>query len=190
LAANQGHAPSQRVLGLKLVKGDGVTKNIEEGVKFFRQAAERGDAGGNYNLGVAYELGHIPLENDADVNNLEVAIKLFHLAAEKGYVHAQIKLGEMSAYGVGMAVDLDEAVKWFRLAADKGDNMSAQYNLGLLFINEQYSGYNLGAAIDWFRLAARQGHVNAQFLCGVSTISFPALAPKPGRGGQMGAPGR
>ena len=63
--------------------------------------------------------------------------------------------------GIGVKQDQTEAVKWFRKAAELG-NDEAQYSLGMC--------YNLGQgvpkdnieAIQWLKKAAEQGHDKAQ----------------------------
>ena len=45
-------------------------------------------------------------------------------AAEEGQVMAQFHLGRMYLDGKGVPKDLEEAVKWFRKAADQGDALA------------------------------------------------------------------
>ena len=50
------------------------------------------------------------------------------LAAEQGSDYAQSYLGIMYQEGQGVEQDLEEAIKWYRLAASQGD-ATAQKNL-------------------------------------------------------------
>ena len=43
LAAEQGYAPAQYNLGVMYANGEGVAKNDEQAVKWYRKAAEQGD---------------------------------------------------------------------------------------------------------------------------------------------------
>ena len=43
--------------------GEGVTKNKEEAVKWYRQAAQQGHAPAQYNLALAYSSGHGVIQN-------------------------------------------------------------------------------------------------------------------------------
>ncbi|MCH7544007.1 MAG: sel1 repeat family protein, partial [Proteobacteria bacterium] len=49
------------------------------------------------------------------------AFEEFKTAAEEGNPVAQFNLGHMYAKGEGIAKDEDEAVKWYREAAEQGD---------------------------------------------------------------------
>ena len=57
LAAEQGNAPAQFVLGSMYHIGEGVPKDDAEAVKWFRLAAEQGDAAAQSTLGVRYHKG-------------------------------------------------------------------------------------------------------------------------------------
>lgn len=56
--------------------------------------------------------------------------------------------------GVGAPHDYAEAVRWFRRAADQGDE-KAQFALGLSYLHGQGVAQDLVAAYMWFDLAAR-----------------------------------
>ena len=52
--AEQGNAEAQYSLGVCYRCGDGVEKNLEEAIKWYRKAAEQGYAKAQYNLAVCY----------------------------------------------------------------------------------------------------------------------------------------
>jgi len=52
-AANQENTDAQLNLGMLYANGQGVGKDYEKALKWFRRAAGHGDAIGQYNLGVA-----------------------------------------------------------------------------------------------------------------------------------------
>jgi TPR repeat protein len=63
-------------------KGQGVTQNYAESVKWYRLAAEQGDAGGQLNLGINYSLGlGVP-------QNVELSYVWLSIAAANGQVNA------------------------------------------------------------------------------------------------------
>ncbi|HIJ91052.1 MAG: hypothetical protein OEV89_10155 [Desulfobulbaceae bacterium] len=70
-----------------------------------------------------YEAGTDPMEQD-----LALAAKLYQQAAEKGQVEAMFRLGTMYSHGKGVVRNMDEAKKWWSLAAEKG-NASAKAQL-------------------------------------------------------------
>ena len=59
----------------------------------------------------------------------------------------------MYANGQGVPQDYAEAMKWYRKAADQGDD-TAQYNLGLMYYNGRGVPQDYVAAHKWFSLAA------------------------------------
>jgi hypothetical protein len=94
--------------------GQGVTENDVEAAKWYRLAAEQGDAEGQFALGIMYETGAGVPENDAE------AVKWFRLAAEQGHAGAQTNLGVMYGTGQGVPEDFVQAYKWWNLAAAQG----------------------------------------------------------------------
>ena len=61
--------------------------DYDAAVKILRPLADQGDVGAQFNLGIAYEMGH-----GVPKNNKE-AVMWFRKAAEQGYARAQYKLG-------------------------------------------------------------------------------------------------
>jgi hypothetical protein len=59
----------------------------------------------------------------------------------------------MYAEGHGVLQDHAEAVKWYRLAADR-NHAQAQYNLGLWFASGEAVSQDYVSAHMWFNLAA------------------------------------
>ena len=76
------------ILGLCTIR-QGVPQDYAEAVKWYRLAAEQGDAVAQYNLGVMYDNGQGVPQDYAE------AVKWYRLAAEQGYAHAQRNLGVM-----------------------------------------------------------------------------------------------
>ena len=95
--------------------GKGVPKDDAEAVKWYRKAADQGDAIAQFNLGWMYDEGRGVSKDDAE------AVRWYRKAADQGHALAQFNLGAMYANGEGVAKDDAEAVKWYRKAADQGD---------------------------------------------------------------------
>ena len=55
--------------------------------------------------------------------------------AEQGNSDMQIRLAEHYLEGNGVPQDIEEAMKWFKMAADQGA-ASAQYNLGQYYMKK------------------------------------------------------
>ena len=126
-----------------------------EAVRWFRLAAEQGDAAHQRRLGLVYATGEGVPEDHAE------AAKWFRLAAEQGDAGAQADLGFLYANGAGVPEDDAEAMKWYRKAAEQGD-ASAQFNLGAMHADGRGVLKDAAEAVRWYRLAAEQGHASAQ----------------------------
>jgi TPR repeat protein len=79
---------------------------------------------------------------------------------------AQHNLGYCYFNGIGVAKNLDEAVKWFRKAADQG-YVKAQSDLGACYFNGSGVAKDLVEGVKWYRNAADQGYDLAQFDLGL-----------------------
>jgi TPR repeat protein len=84
-----------------------------EALKWYRLAAEQGDAFAQYNLALMYNKGQGIPQDYAE------ALKWHRLAAEQGDAFAQFALGNMYRSGHGVLQDYVEAHKWFNLAASR-----------------------------------------------------------------------
>ena len=71
----------------------------------------------------------------------------------------------MYAKGQGVQQDYQQAVQWYRKAAEQG-NADAQNNLGLMYANGQGVKQDYQQAVQWFRKAAEQGDASAQINLG------------------------
>src|SRR5260370_22968665 len=101
----------------------GVAKNDGEAFRWFRKAAEQGNAVGENNLGAMYETGRGVGKDDG------AAASLYRKAAEQGNAAAQTNLGYMYETGRGVAKDDAAAAQWYRKAAEQ-DFVAARVRLG------------------------------------------------------------
>ena len=146
-------------IGCMYADGQGVAKDDAEAVKWFRKAAEQGEAEAQNRLGLMYRSGKGVAKDEAE------AAKWYRKAAEQGLVGAQINLGWTYAKGRGVVKDDAEAAKWFRRAAEQGD-AAIQNWLGRMYEEGNGVAKNEVEAVRWYRMAAEQGDVNAQFNMG------------------------
>jgi TPR repeat protein len=91
--------------------GQGVPQNDAEALKWYRLAADQGNAQAQANLGIMYEKGQGVPRNAAE------AMRWYRLAADLGNPRAQSGLGAMYADGQG---DYVNAYMWFTLSAAQG----------------------------------------------------------------------
>ncbi len=80
-------------------------------------AAEKGDAGAQFNLGIMYD-NRLDDNGHAIGGNRAEAMKWLLLAAEQGLTHAQIRLAEMYAENDTITGDDAEACRWFLIAIE------------------------------------------------------------------------
>ncbi|MGQ0527203.1 MAG: tetratricopeptide repeat protein [Alphaproteobacteria bacterium] len=121
---------------------------------WFRQAAERGMANAQYNLGVMYHQG-LGVEKD-----LKQAVNWYKAAAAQNHAEAQYNLGIAYIEGAGVEYDPARAVENFERAADQGV-IEASYNLGLIYENALLGRADPSKALAWYKRAADQGSPEA-----------------------------
>ncbi len=92
--AEQGNAKAQGNLGAMYANGQGVAKDEDQVVKWYHKAAEQGHAR---------------------------AFQGVRFLAEQGNVSAQFNLADMYSNGRGIAKDDQQAVMWYRKAAEQGN---------------------------------------------------------------------
>ena len=136
--------------------GEGVPQDDAEAVRWYRLAAEQGDAEAQFSLAYMYDIGRGVLQDDTQ------AIRWYRLAADQGNATAESSLGLMYANGRGVPQDDAEAARWSRLAAEQG-YATAQYNLGVMYAEGRGVPQDDAEAIRLWRLAADQGLAAAQF---------------------------
>lgn len=81
--------------------------------------------------------------------------------AEQGDAEAQYQLGCCYANGLGVEIDMVEAVRWFALAAEQGVAL-AQHALGNCYYYGYGVDYDCTKAVSWHLKAAKQGLAKAQ----------------------------
>ncbi|MBR6435151.1 MAG: SEL1-like repeat protein, partial [Thermoguttaceae bacterium] len=148
--------------GKRYYEGDGVPKDYAEAVKWFRKAAELGNAKAQYSLAWCYTDGEgVPQDKTEAEKWFQKAVISLHEAAKEGNAEAQYKLGECFNFGYGVPENKSEAVKWYRLAAEQGE-VNAQFQLGCCYDFGNGVPENKSEAVKWYRLAAEQGDSIAQ----------------------------
>ena len=153
-------AKEANIIGVNFYYGkNGKKQSYTEAVKWYRKAAEQGDADAQHNLGWMYERGCGVEQSDTE------AVIWYRKAAEQGNAYAQYNLGGMYEYGYGVEQSDSEAVKWFRKAAEQG-NADAQYHLGAMYYDGRGVEQSDTEAVRWYRKAAEQGASNAQYNLG------------------------
>lgn len=100
----------------------------------------------------------------ADVNFLpNKSIEFAHdlPLAQNGNAVAQFNVGEIYEFGEGIHQNMQEALNWYRLAANQG-NVGAQLRLADIHYFGPPALQDFQESIKWYRLAADQGNAVAQ----------------------------
>ena len=118
--------------------------------RWYRKAADQGNADAQVNLGVMYSKGHDVTQNHAE------ALKWYRKAAEQGSAMAQYNMGVVYNSGLGVGKDYTQAVHWYRKAAEQGF-IDAEYELGVMYESGKGVPQNYTEALAWYTKAAGQG---------------------------------
>ena len=141
-----------------------------------RAAANSGECGAQYELGVRYFKGRGAPKDPQE------SLRWIRLAAENSSVEAQVLMGDIYyatrrmslhrdyprydladnlAAALGLTDNIHtELLHWYRLAAKQNDS-HAQLRLGEIYANAEGSREDFARAASWYRLAAEQDNQDA-----------------------------
>ncbi len=100
--------------------GTGVPVDLKESIKWYKLAAENGNALAQWKMGIHCYAGEFILED------YQEAAKWFTMAAEQGRAEAQTAIGTLHALGHGVPGDYVQAHMWFNIATANGDGEQAK----------------------------------------------------------------
>jgi TPR repeat protein len=154
-AAEKGLARAQAAYGQSLETGEGTERNESEALKWYRMAAEGGDAMGAYLYGVALTRGMGGTEKNA-----AEAARWYQVAAGQSVGQAQLALGLLHAEGNGVAKDEVVAAGWFKKSADAGVP-EGRYQYAVALLRGLGVAKNSPEAIKLLRQLVEWGHPGA-----------------------------
>lgn len=128
----------------------------EQALSALRQAAEKGDADSQFQLGRANSHGSKILPRDDTV-----AAQWVEKAAQQGHVEAQQNMGFLYSAGMGVPRSGEQALAWWRKAAEKGYAPS-QHSLGVALLQGKLVQKDEAEARAWLAKAAEQALPQAQ----------------------------
>lgn len=110
-AADEGHAPSQALLGYLLDRAE----ENEAAFAFYDEAARQGNADGMYGLGTLY------LNGEGIEQSNEMAVMWITRAAEAGHDGATMALAKAYLDGsLGLSPSRERAIEWLERSAERG----------------------------------------------------------------------
>ena len=147
MAAADGNAIAQFQLGLSHLEAG---RNADA-VRLIRLSANQGQPAAQYRLAKLYEAGV-----GVKVNG-KTAKDLLSRSADAGNRIAMHDMGHYYATGAdGSSPDLQQAVKWFSMAAERGV-LDSQFNLAVLYQGGSGVPLSLKEAYVWYAIAGAQG---------------------------------
>jgi len=117
-------------------------QDMDEALKWYEKAADLGHKGAQYSLADYYLTKSEGGTKVFDGYNHEKILDLFIKSGsddvnEKGRVFAQFRVGFCYKMGFGTPENVDEAIKWFKKAAEQNDAIS-QWYLGNIYLDKGY----------------------------------------------------
>jgi small GTP-binding protein len=152
MAARGGNVPAMVRLGVLVGEG---------ALGWLWQAAELGDAEGQWRFGLAAERGQ-----GIDVD-FTMAANYYRLSADAGNSPGEWHLGLAFLNGMGVGQDLGESTRLFRLSADH-QNSDGQWCYGRALARGDGVARDLDAATHYYQLSADQGNPVGQYCFAVA----------------------
>ncbi len=192
IAAMEGHAMAQDILGNMYEDGDGVDEDIATAAHLYSQSAEQGCPKGTFDLGMLYldgkgvqkdgprafslikesaesrdpdhlfMLSVLYLKGIGTDKNEKEALRLLREAAGLGSAEAKANMGAMMLSGNGLPKDEPGAFGLLKEAAEDGE-CSAMCNLGMMYEGGIHVEKDLEVALSYYRQAADLGYCPAYY---------------------------
>src|SRR5882724_3392068 len=152
-AAKRGDADAQNNLGWIYLNGYGVSKNVDEAIKWLTKSAENG------NLQAAGRLAAHYFFDMGEYKDIQEGIRWYRFGAERGDISDQTSLAFILREGgfpfndIKIEKDPNEAAKWYLRAARQG-NGDAQIEIGEMYAEGEGVSQDFVEAYKWFNIAA------------------------------------
>jgi uncharacterized protein len=162
--ANKGNAEAQYHVGMMYNNGIGTERDLRQAFEWFQKSAAANDPLGAYKLGCYYD-GQAAgiVERDPDE-----ALKYKLVAAKAGYALAQNDV----AVHYARQENPDEAIRWWKMASDQGDQM-ALYSLSGAHFQGKGTPKDLSLAYAYYKLSERVPKDKVKGMAGI--LSKPEL---------------
>ncbi|CAM4859821.1 unnamed protein product [Rotaria socialis] len=157
--ARRGVASAQQHLGSLMYTGrNGLTRNIQAAVEYFRLGAAQHDASSHFGYGLALLKGHGTKKNVAE------AIQHIEKAVEHGYLGAKVALG-YHAYEIER--NYTKAAQYWKECFDQTHDAHCAHNLGVMWTAGHYPpNYVVDHVQAWqyYSFAAQRGQVDSKIV--------------------------
>jgi uncharacterized protein len=163
-SAELGHVPAMTAVGYLYSAGKGVRLNDLEASKWFRMAADKGDAVAQVNLGrlLVNEKLPLPTESKDRLPQYAEGIEWIRKAADQGNTEARLAYGIILMRGdYESKPQPAKAAGYLTPLAEAGD-LEAMNALGVMYESGNGVAFDEATAERWFRKAAMGGNLKAQ----------------------------
>jgi len=159
--AEAGDADAMQKLAMAYFQGDGVEKNVGQGLTWQIKAAEHGNAEAQSQCA--------ELCRNVDEPDFKASFDWEKKAAEQGYPLSQYNLGHHYDKGMGTPQNKEQAYRWFKKAAENGFTDSKS-SLAVAYLTGQGTSQDLNQGIYWLEQASNDGHAGAKTRLGAAYI--------------------
>jgi uncharacterized protein len=163
-SAVQGYARAQKKIGLFSINGKGgLHKSEKEARPWLEKAAAQNDADAQFELGISMCYSKLlPLDCKNGIELLKAAAS----SKEVINVRARYILGDIFYFGINGHKNINEAVKWFKLSAER-HNADALFMLGKIYeFGDEGIQQDAIKSIGYYTDAANKGHTESQYYLG------------------------
>ena len=156
---------TQTNIGNLYRKGNGVARDYEKAVNWYRKAARQGFVDAQNNLAAMYEQGLGVPKNKSE------AAKWYRKAAKQYNAYAQHSIGRMYRDGEGVPQNLEEAAKWISKAAEQSHHKAFR-DIGEMYWKGLGVSQNNIRAYMWWRIGALHGDKESEGLLVITTAKM------------------
>lgn len=172
---NSPFSPAMQKLAECYLLGDGLEKDLDMGIKVFKDAANiGGDVDAAHKIALIYEYGEYGVEVD-----VVLAAEWFLEAAKQGHIEAMAEYAMCCELGCGREQNDEEALEWYTLAANMG-HVESNFSVGEAFEEAKGVPQSDEEACLWYYKAAVMGDDDSkkalQRLQDIARIVLPGWA--------------
>jgi uncharacterized protein len=96
--------------------------------------------------------------------NYPAALRILEPLATEGNDEAQCIMASIYHLGLGVKINITEAVKWYLLSANQGNAIASNNLAGIYFIGDCDITQNYEEALKWCRISQKQGFEDSKSL--------------------------
>lgn len=125
LALKNGYKDSLYYIGLCMINGIGVSKDVDKGIELLKESALDGNGDAALVLGDIFEKGRLV---KANANEMK---RWYRAAYDMGEPSGMTKLAECYMKGKGVKMNLEKAIDCYKLAAEMNENIAVLELIGI-----------------------------------------------------------